>query len=413
VYHCKVMADAKPAALGSAAASLITDSVSRVRPNARLIGLLALGHLVIDTNQGSLPAVLPFLKSAHGLSYAEAGTIVLVANITSSIIQPLFGYMADQTVRRWLLPLSVLLSGIGLGLTGVAPGYGVLLVLVVVMGFGVAAYHPEGYRTAASVAGDRKATALSWFSLGGNAGIALGPPLIMTLITVFGIAGSLGMIVPTVLVTAVLLAVLPTMARPTAGTPGQTQARGRNMPRAMAVLMLMVTIRSWAQLGFTTFVPFYYIDELKADPQLIGPLLFVFLGAGALGTVITGPLADRWGTRPFMTWVFVAATPLGVLFLLTSGGPFAIVALGLFGAALVSTFTVSVVLAQSYLPRNPGMASRLILGFAIGAGGLGVTLLGWVADHWGLPTVRWICALMPLRGFAVAWFLPAPRTEIA
>jgi len=413
VYHCKVMADAKPAALGSAAASLITDSVSRVRPNARLIGLLALGHLVIDTNQGSLPAVLPFLKSAHGLSYAEAGTIVLVANITSSIIQPLFGYMADQTVRRWLLPLSVLLSGIGLGLTGVAPGYGVLLVLVVVMGFGVAAYHPEGYRTAASVAGDRKATALSWFSLGGNAGIALGPPLIMTLITVFGIAGSLGMIVPTVLVTAVLLAVLPTMARPTAGTPGQTQARGRNMPRAMAVLMLMVTIRSWAQLGFTTFVPFYYIDELKADPQLIGPLLFVFLGAGALGTVITGPLADRWGTRPFMTWVFVAATPLGVLFLLTSGGPFAIVALGLFGAALVSTFTVSVVLAQSYLPRNPGMASGLIVGFAIGAGGLGVTLLGWVADHWGLPTVLWICALMPLLGFVVAWFLPTPRTEIA
>src|SRR2546428_11596841 len=226
VYHCKVMADSKPAALGSAAASLITDSVSRVRPNTRLIALLALGHLVIDTNQGSVPAVLPYLKSAHGLSYAEAGTIVLVANITSSIIQPLFGYMADQTVRRWLLPLSVLLSGIGLGLTGVAPGYGVLLVLVVVMGFGVAAYHPEGYRTAASVAGDRKATALSWFSLGGNAGIALGPPLIMTLITVFGIAGSLGMIVPTVLVTAVPLPRLPPLARPPAGTPRPAPARG-------------------------------------------------------------------------------------------------------------------------------------------------------------------------------------------
>src|SRR2546425_5753401 len=195
VYHCKVMADAKPAALGSAAASLVTDSVPRVRPNARLIGLLALGHLVIDTNQGSLPAVLPFLKSAHGLSYAEAGTIVLVANITSSIIQPLFGYMADQTVRRWLLPLSVLLSGIGLGLTGAAPGYGVLLVLVVVMGFGAAAYHPEGYRTAASVAGDRKATALSWFSLGGNAGAAHRPPLLLALVPPFRTPALLGVIV--------------------------------------------------------------------------------------------------------------------------------------------------------------------------------------------------------------------------
>src|SRR6266581_4369021 len=276
VYHWKVMADAKPAALRSTAASFLTDRVSRVRPNTRLIALLALGHLVIDTNQGSLAAVLPFLKSVHGLSYAEAGIIVLVANITSSIIQPLFGYLADQAVRRWLLPLSVFLSGVGLGLTGVAPGYGVVLLLVVVMGFGVAAYHPEGYRTAASVAGDRKATALSWFSLGGHVGVAL-----------------------------------------------------------------------------------------------------------------------------------------GVLFLLTSGSPFAIVALGLFGAALVSTFTVSVVLGQAYLPRNPGMASGLIVGFAIGAGGLGVTLLGWVADHWGLPAVLWTCAFMPLLGFAVAFFLPQPRSEIA
>ena len=407
------MADAKPAALGSTAASFLTDSVSRVRPNTRLIALLALGHLVIDTNQGSLAAVLPFLKSVHGLSYAEAGIIVLVANITSSIIQPLFGYMADQAVRRWLLPLSVFLSGVGLGLTGVAPGYGVVLLLVVVMGFGVAAYHPEGYRTAASVAGDRKATALSWFSLGGNVGVALGPPLVTALIAGLGLAGTLGMIVPTVLVTAVLLAVLPMMARPAAAASRPTRAHGRNMTRAMAILMLVVTIRSWAQLGFTTFVPFYYIDSLGADPHLVGVLLFVFLGAGALGTVITGPLADRWGTRPFMTWGFVAATPLGVLFLLTSGSPFAIVALGLFGAALVSTFTVSVVLGQAYLPRNPGMASGLIVGFAIGAGGLGVTFLGWVADHWGLPAVLWTCAFMPLLGFVVAFFLPQPRSEIA
>ncbi len=407
------MADAKPAALRSTAASFLTDSVSRVRPNTRLIALLALGHLVIDTNQGSLAAVLPFLKSVHGLSYAEAGIIVLVANITSSIIQPLFGYMADQAVRRWLLPLSVFLSGVGLGLTGVAPGYGVVLLLVVVMGFGVAAYHPEGYRTAASVAGDRKATALSWFSLGGNVGVALGPPLVTALIAGLGLAGTLGMLVPTAIVTAVLLAVLPMMARPAAAASRPVRAHGRNMTRAMAILMLVVTIRSWAQLGFTTFVPFYYIDSLGADPHMVGVLLFVFLGAGALGTVITGPLADRWGTRPFMTWGFVAAAPLGVLFLLTSGSPFAIVALGLFGAALVSTFTVSVVLGQAYLPRNPGMASGLIVGFAIGAGGLGVTFLGWVADHWGLPAVLWTCAFMPLLGFAVAFFLPQPRSEIA
>ncbi len=220
------MADSKPAALTGAAASLITDSTSRVRPNARLIGLLALGHLVIDTNQGSLPAVLPYLKSIHGLSYAEAGMIVLVASITSSIIQPLFGYLADQTARRWLLPVSVFLSGIGLGLTGVAPGYGALLLLVVVMGFGVAAYHPEGYRTAASVAGDRRATALSWFSLGGNVGVALGPPLITTLIAGLGIAGTVGMVVPGVRMAALLFAALPTLARPVTAPAPASPVRG-------------------------------------------------------------------------------------------------------------------------------------------------------------------------------------------
>jgi FSR family fosmidomycin resistance protein-like MFS transporter len=404
------MADSKPAALdGPAPTSLVVDAAARVRPNARLIALLALGHLVIDVNQGSLPAILPFLKAAHGLSYAEAGAIVLFANLTSSVIQPLFGYLADRTARRWLLPVSVFTSGVGLGLTGVAPGYGALLLLVIVMGLGVAAYHPEGYRTASSVAGDRKATALSWFSLGGNIGIALGPPLITTLVTTLGIAGSLGMMLPATLMAGLLLAVLPWLASPAAApAPARAGRRGVNMPGAMAILILVVTIRSWTQLGFTTFVPFYYVDHLKADPRLVGPLLFVFLGAGALGTVLAGPLADRFGARTFMLWVFVAAAPLGVLFLNTSG-LLAFVVLGLFGAVLVSTFTVSVVLGQAYLPRNAGMASGLIVGFAIGTGGLGVTALGWAADRWGLPAALWISALMPLAGFLAALFLPRPR----
>jgi len=381
----------------------------RLRPNMRLLGLLALGHMVIDVNQGSLPALLPFLKSALALSYTATGIIVLMANVTSSLIQPLFGYFADRTARRWVLPLSVLLSSLGIGLTGLAPSYDVVLVLVVITGFGVAAYHPEGYRTATAVAGDRKVTGVSIFSTGGNIGIAAGPPLITALVTGLGLPGTLGMLIPGILVASLLTAVLPTLSVP---GPSRAQSAAADAPRtmvgAMSLLILVIAVRSWTQLGFTTYVPFYYLEVLKGDPRMVGTLLAIFLGAGAVGTLIAGPIADRVGVRRYVVSVFLLATPIAVSFLFVRSA-LAFVVLGALGFVLVSTFTVSVVLGQAYMPRNPGMASGLIVGFAIGAGGLGVTVLGWVADHWGLIVSLWISALMPLAGFVIALFLPEPR----
>jgi len=392
-----------------AASGLLASTAQIVRPNTKLIALLSVGHFVVDLNQGSLPALLPVLKSAHQLSYAAVATIVLAGNIASSIVQPVFGYFADRTARRWMLPASVLLTGTGFAALGLVPGYAAILTLVVAMGLGVAAYHPEAYKTATSVAGERKATALSWFSLGGNVGVALGPPVITALVTVAGLMGSLGLLAPTLIASLLLLAVLPSFSQDLAPRAAAA-ARGVNMPYAMAILILVVTIRSWTTLGFTTFVPFYYIDILGADPRLVGPLLFVFLGAGAVGTVIAGPFADRWGPRAFMQWVLLAALPFGALFLLARG-VLAFVMLGIFGALLTSSFTVSVVLGQAYLPRNAGMASGLIVGFAIGAGGLGVTALGWVADCYGLPAALWISALTPLLAVVATRFLPAPRLQ--
>jgi len=385
---------------------------ARAKPDMRLLGFLALGHMVIDINQGSFPVILPFLKDALNLSYAATGLIVLAANITSSLIQPLFGYLADKTARRWLLPISVLLSAVGLGFLGLAPSYGAVLALVVITGFGVAAYHPEGYRTATAVAGDRKATGVSIFSTGGNIGIALGPPLLTVLLTTYGLPGSLGMLVPGLLVAALLTAVLPRLSAPapTVARDRASAAGAQTMVGAMSLLILVVAIRSWTQLGFTTFMPFYWRDVLQGDPRLVGTLLAVFLGAGVIGTLAAGPVADRVGVRRYVVSVFLLATPLAVGFLFVRSGALVFVLLALLGFVLVSTFTVSVVLGQAYLPRNPGMASGLIVGFAIGAGGIGASALGWVADHWGLTAALGISAVMPLAGFLVALFLPDPKT---
>jgi FSR family fosmidomycin resistance protein-like MFS transporter len=402
--------DSVAVALPAPAAS----AVDRVKPDMRLLSLLALGHMVVDINQGSLAVILPFIKDALRLSYTATGFIVLMANITSSIIQPLFGFLADKTARRWLLPLSVFLSSLGLALTGLAPSYAVVLALVMITGFGVAAYHPEGYRTATAVAGARKATGVSVFSTGGNIGIALGPPLVTALLTAFGLAGSLGMLVPGVVVAGLLLAVLPSLSAPapSAARAQASRAGAETMVGAMGLLILVVAIRSWTQLGFTTFLPFYWKEVLHGDPRLVGTLLAVFLGAGVVGTLVAGPIADRVGVRRYVVGVFLLAVPLAVAFLFVHG-VMVFVLLALLGFVLVSTFTVSVVLGQAYLPRNPGMASGLIVGFAIGAGGLGASALGWVADHWGLTRALWISALMPLVGFLVALALPEPRSRDA
>ncbi len=382
----------------------------RARPNYRLLGLLALGHLVIDTNQGSLPALLPYLKATLGLTYTATGVIVLMANITSSLIQPLFGFLADKTTRRWLLPLSVFLSSLGIALSGVAPSYYAVLALVMVSGVGIAAYHPEGYRTATQVAGERKATGVSIFSTGGNIGIAVGPPFITLLLTGFGMPGTLGMFLPGLLVAALLMAVLPGLSLPLPARAQGATLAPKTMVGAMTLLVVVISIRSWTQLGFASYMPFYYLEVLKGDPRMVGTLLAVFLGAGAAGTLIAGPIADRVGHRRSMVGVFFLAAPLAVAILLVSG-VWTFVLLAALGVVLVSTFTVAVVLGQAYMPRNLGMASGLIVGFAIGAGGVGAAALGWVADRWGLSSALWISALMPILGCAVSLTLPEPRSR--
>jgi FSR family fosmidomycin resistance protein-like MFS transporter len=366
--------------------------------------------MVVDTNQGALPALLPFLRSAFGLSYTAAGVVLLVANLTSSVIQPAFGYLSDRTAHRWLLPWALVLAATGVALVG-APSYGIVLVLVVVSGLGVAAYHPEGYKTANQAAGDRKATGLSFFSIGGNVGVALGPPLVTALVAGFGLRGTLGMLAPGLVTAALVAGVLPSLvaAAPAGGPARAIAAGGRDMRGAMALLIAVVTVRSWTQLGLTAYVPFLYVDVLGADPRVIGPPLFAFLGAGAVGTLVGGPIADRWGSRRYVTYSLLLVTPLLAGFLWRRGDWLATTCLVATGFILVSSFSVTVALAQAYLPRRLGMAAGLIVGLAIGTGGIGVALLGWVADRWGLPATLGLVAGLPLVGFGLALFLPEPR----
>ena len=173
--------------------------------NKKALAILSVGHLVTDVNQGALPALLPFFKEALHLSYTTAGMILLFGNISSSVIQPAFGYLSDKKPQRWFLPLSPFVACLGMAISGFIDSYLLLLAIVVVTGIGIASFHPEAYKTAYSFTGDKKATGMSIFSVGGNLGMGLGPIFAVSLVTHLGLPGTLWMIVPGILISGALI----------------------------------------------------------------------------------------------------------------------------------------------------------------------------------------------------------------
>ena len=371
--------------------------------------LLCMGHLVADLNSSALPALLPFLKETLGLSYAMAGTIVLCSNATSSVIQPAFGYLADRKSMFWFLPLGCFFAGLGMSLLGWAASYGQILVLVILSGLGVAMYHPEGWRIANFFAGEKKATGMSIFGVGGNLGFAFGPLMAAYCVKNFGLKGSAYFLVPGAAMAGVFLfsrfwrVQRASLRASSSSTPKVASLRSAIYP--MSLLLGMIMFRSWAHIGLLTFIPFYYINHIKGDPMQAGSLLFAFLSAGTAGTLVGGPLADRYGHKKIILFSLGCSVPLLVLFLLSSG-VWAFIWLILAGFILIFSFSVSMVMGQSFMPQNVGMASGLILGLSFGMGGLGAALLGFFADLWGVPLTLWVIAFLPWAAFVPAAFIP-------
>ena len=336
--------------------------------NKAALAILSAGHMVTDINQGALPALLPFFKGAFNLSYTTAGIILLASNLTSSVIQPAFGYLSDRRPIGWLLPLAPLIACLGMSVTGLIPNYFLLLICVMVCGFGVASFHPEGYKTAYFFTGEKRATGMSIFSVGGNLGMALGPVWALTLVTAFGIKGTMGMIIPGILMTIAFLSSISWLTMPVEAAFKQSKGEERTIPsrsqmKSLLLLISFVIIRSWIQMGLVAYIPFYYIDYLKGDPLYAGKLISVFLMAGALGTLIGAPFADRWGHKKFLLASTLLTFPLLLIFYYSHNSLIAFLSLGIAGMVLISTFSPSIVMAQVLLPQHLGMAAGLMVGF--------------------------------------------------
>ncbi len=358
-----------------------------------------------------MPALVPFVVLDRDVSVAAAAALLLASNLASSLIQPFFGAYADRLSAPWLLPASVACATIGIALAGIAPSYPLILAAVLLSGLGIAAYHPEGSRFANYVSGASKATGMSYYSLGGNIGFALGPLLVTPLVLLLGLPGTAFLLLPGAVVTVLIVRTLPHLH---AFHPERrAESADRSAPddgwRAFVQLVAVICFRSFSYFSLLALLPLYFIDVLDTSEAAGNAALTVMLAAGALGTLVGGRLADRIGRRAVL--IASMAIPAPLILLLTIVGVLPAVALAAaIGFATVSSFSVTVVMGQEYLPQRIGLASGFTLGAALGAGGLAAPLFGVIADAHGLTTAIELTALMPVLGALLALTLPIPDT---
>jgi len=395
------------------------DPVEPQPVNRRILAILSYGHLATDLAQGAIPALLPLFKAQYHLSYTDVGVVVLMANVSSSIIQPAFGVLSDRVGTRWLLPVGPLLSGTGIFLAVQFSQYWLVIALIFLSGLGVAAFHPEGYKYAGLASGERRATGMSYFSAGGNLGYGLGPAAASVALSIAGGDGMLYLLIIGLPAAFLLWRIAVSrdvdhlhlrVPEPALTHPAAVRAAvGRASMGILALLVTFVILRSWVQVGMSSFIPLYFTGIRHEDPRYAGLLVSVFLGAGAVGTLVGGWAADRWGRRTTLMVSMGIVTPL-LWALPRASGVLEILAALVAGMAIVSNFAVVMVMAQALIPERIGLISGLIIGFAVGTGGIGVTLLGAVADRWGLLRAMDVTALLPIAAVAIAVILPSdPR----
>lgn len=372
----------------------------------RGIGVLALGHLLTDVNQGAIPALLPFLIAQKGLSYTAASGVVMASTMLSAITQPLLGYYSDRHSIPWLIPLGMLLGGLGISLSGVVTSYTWVIASVMLTGLGVAAFHPEGYRFANYVSRSQHSVGISIFTVGGSLGFALGPVMMTYSITIFGLNGTLAMAIPAVAYAILLWTELPRLIL---FHPNSTTKQSENSVKTDWNSFIRVTtviiLRAAFGFGLLVFIPLYMINIRHLPiPQAAGCLTILSLSI-ASGTLLSSFFSGRFGQKLSLLISLAVTAPLLLIFTKIEIS-FGIVSLIAAGIAMGISFTVAVVMGQKYAEANLGVASGITTGLAIGLGGLSSPLLGMLADSQGLESVMMVLTGIPLIALLIAMTLP-------
>lgn len=361
----------------------------------------------MDVYQGAVAALVPFLVAERGYGYAAVSGVVLAASLLSSVAQPLFGAVTDRWPLPWLLPVSTLLGGAGIALCGLGDSYGLTLAWVALSGVGVAAYHPESARVARAVARGSGHRGMAWFSLGGNLGFAAAPLLVAAVVGLGGLRLTPLLLLLALAGAALCLPVLRELARQRVAGAGPVRRPGRDDRAAFVRLSLAVVCRSIVFTGLSTFLSLYATQRLGGGPAAGTAALVVLYAGGAVGSVLGGALAERWGRVAVAGWSYLVAA-VAVAGVLVVPGPALYLCVALTSAGLYVPFSLQVTLGQDYLPSRIGTASGITLGLTVSIGGLASPLIGGLADATSLRTALVPLVAMPLLSWALFRTLPEP-----
>ncbi|MDK2974075.1 MAG: transporter, family, fosmidomycin resistance protein [Methanofollis sp.] len=369
---------------------------------------LSLGHFVIDIYSPVIPAVLPVLIATHGYSYFLAGLLAAAFNITSSLLQPAVGWFSDR--RGVTVPFAVpfLLTSACIGVFGFIGDYPVLLVCSACAAVGAAIFHPGALSAVNRLAkAENRGRLTSIFVIGGNFGFAVGPVLAAVAVGAFGLPGLIFLVIPGLATAAFsrLIFPAPEIRNSAAGVP--TAARAPISVRPVAMVIGVGALRSWVIFSSTAFLPTYFHNHLGVDLLTANTLVSLMLVAGVIGQYVGGVLSDTYGRKEWTVLGLAVSIPFFVLFLAGSG-MVSYVALLVFGFFLWSTFSVTVAMAQEMMPGNVGLASGLMLGLAVGAGGIGVAVSGALADTFSLEAALSTFPLPLIAAVVLTAVLPYP-----
>lgn len=372
--------------------------------------LMAFGHLCSDINQGALAAVLPFLIAAHHYDYATAASLVMVANLIGSVIQPLFGNLADKYNQPYIIAVGLILAGGGMALTGFVENYYFLCVAVMISGLGIAMFHPQAMKVINSCATDSdRGQSISIFSFGGQLGFTLGPILTAATVSIFGLKGMFIFIVPEIIICIFFKKYyrgLYEINKPRAQKLSGGKSAGVDNWSAFKRLTILILGRSIIFHGFNTFLAIYWIHQLGQTETAGNAILSVYYAISAIGVLIGGKLADSCGYRTMLRLSFSMLLVTIIALALTENVTTASALILPLGVAISFTYSPMVALGQIYLPNHVGLAAGVTLGLAVSVGGIFAPILGTIADNFGLLAALYTMAGIAAIPLAVSFTLP-------